>query len=177
MTQDSPKSADVKPCWRCGSRAIVEPTPCLPGFYHVECVNTKECNAYGNFGSREQAVEWWNRRALSPPAHADVVERLYHAVALAYTRETGGAEITRRVGEAIVQAVLSATARAEQPRAQSQAGDALITEAMLEAGKNALADNTDVYEDHDYSHTVVKDAAVVAIYLAMLAAATPSKEK
>jgi hypothetical protein len=56
-------SAELLACWRCGSRAIVEPTPCLPGFYHVECLNTKECNAYGNFGSRDEAIAWWNTRA------------------------------------------------------------------------------------------------------------------
>jgi hypothetical protein len=51
------------PCWRCGSKAIVERTPQLPGFYHVECLDTKGCNAHGNFGSRQEAVEWWGRRA------------------------------------------------------------------------------------------------------------------
>lgn len=78
----------------------------------------------GPFPLTETRRRLWDVRALdaaidraAPAQDAEAVERIYHNIALAYTRETGGADLGRRVGEAMALAALSALTPDERPDA------------------------------------------------------------
>lgn len=103
-----------------------------------------------------------------------LVERIYQEIALAYTRETGGADLGRRVGEAMARTAIAALAP------QQGAADVVLvprvpTEAMLEA---AVPDPVHLYAGRGADYAMQMKAAVTAdriaaelTYRAMIAAA------